>query len=164
MLKIFNQKGQSLIEAVVALGAAALIISAIAIAVITSVNNSDYSKYQNQATNYAQQGIEIMRSQAQSDWANFEAKTNPNSKVTYCLGQNATDLTNFTGTHCVQNIGPDPNDPFFIREITIYPPDASGIRVESAVYWIDGKCTTKDYCHMAKIDTRFADINRLPTP
>jgi len=56
-----NQKGQGLVEALIALGAAVIIIAAITIAVITAVSNSDFSTEQNLATGFAQQGMEIVR-------------------------------------------------------------------------------------------------------
>ena len=87
---IFNKKqtGQSLIEALVALGVATLIISAIAIAVIASVSNSDSTKYQNLATTYAQQGLEIISGQSKSDWTAFHALGGTVLiPLTYCFDQ-----------------------------------------------------------------------------
>ena len=66
-----NQKGQSLIEALIALGAAAVIVSAITVASITAINNSDYSKYQNLAGQYADQGLEYLRQLSASNWSGF---------------------------------------------------------------------------------------------
>ena len=55
-----NQKGQGLLEALVALSAAVIIIAGMTIAAITAVSNSDFAKYQSLATDYAQQGMEIV--------------------------------------------------------------------------------------------------------
>ena len=90
MIKL-NEKGQSLVEALIALGVAVIVVSAMAVAAITSVNNADFSKYQNLATNYAQQGLEVMRQQAQSNWAFFASQvplySSGSSGETYCLNQ-----------------------------------------------------------------------------
>src|SRR5450759_4358473 len=80
-----NNKGQGLVEALIALGAAVVIISAITVAVITSVHNSDFAKYQNLATNYAQQGLAIVKQQSQLDWNNTATYSG-----TFCLNQGAT--------------------------------------------------------------------------
>jgi type II secretory pathway pseudopilin PulG len=84
-----NQKGQSLIEALVALGAAVIIVSAITIAVITAVNNSDFAKYQNLANGYAQQGIQVIQQKAQLDWNDTATYS---GAAVWCLPQGTTDF------------------------------------------------------------------------
>lgn len=154
---MINQKGQSLIEAVVALGAAVLIISAIAVVVITAVNNADFSKYQNLATQYSQQGIEILKQQSQSDWSSFSALSG-----TYCLNQGSTTLTTLFGTICAKNI-----NNFFVRQVVISQGSAScnsNTKVSVSVYWADGKCPVNIYCHDVTLDSCLANINSAPAP
>src|ERR1035437_7858281 len=107
-----NQKGQSLVEALIALTAAVVIITTITVAVITSVQNTDFSKYQNLATNYAQQGLEIVKQQSQLDW---------NGTATYsgtlCLFQGAISLPplpSTTNPACGINVSN-----MFIRQVDI---------------------------------------------
>lgn len=76
-----EQSGQTLLEALIALATAVVVITAMAVMVLTSLNNAQFSKNQNQATQYAQQGMEFLKNLAQSDWASFAAKTD----VNYCL-------------------------------------------------------------------------------
>lgn len=157
-----NQKGQSLIEALIALGAAAIIVSAIAIVVITSVNNSDFSKYQNLATQYSQQGMEILKQKSESDWQSFSS-FGASGSVTYCLNQDSTTL-NPSGSGCTVNI-----NNFFIRKVVIAQNDAScsgNARVTVSVSWKDGKCTSSGniYCHSVDLNSCLANINGVQVP
>lgn len=165
MIFNINQKGQSLVEALVALTAAVVIVSAIAVAVITSVNNSDFSKSQNLATHYAQQGIDILRSQSESDWVSF-VTSNPSGY--YCLNAGSTALTNYTnfsGVNCAKNI-----NNFFVRQVHVVhgngPNCSPNTDVTVDVYWSDGKCTSASnlYCHSVSLDTCLANINSVSTP
>ena len=164
-----NQKGQSLVEALIALGAATLIISAITVAVITAVSNSDYSKYQNLATGYANQGIEIVQQKSQLDWTTTAGYTG-----TYCLSNSPVGTTTLTKamkayTCPVNIVNPDSK---FVR-IVEFTPDSShcqnrdgsaNTQVEVTVEWNDGKCSTGlDFCHHVVLDSCLADIYRIPT-
>jgi Tfp pilus assembly protein PilV len=154
-----NQKGQGLIEALIALGAAVIIIAAMTIAVITALNNADFSSYQNLATNYAQQGIEIIQQKSQLAWT-----TIPVNQATYCLAQGATDLPPQAVFSCATiNV-----DNKFVRQVTFTPKSGScggSTQVEVTVSWTDGKCSgAADYCHQVTLDSCLADIYRLVTP
>lgn len=153
-----NQKGQSLIEALIALGAAAVIVSAIAVAVITAVNNSDFSKNQNLATQYAQQGMDILRQKSESNWQSFSAYGG-----NYCLNQDSTTLTP-QGVACPKNISN-----FFVRQITISQNSSScstNAKVSVSVAWTDGKCTSSAnvYCHAVVLDSCLANISQTQLP
>lgn len=158
-----NDKGQGLIEAVVALGAAAIIIASIAIAVVSSVNNSDYTKNQNKATTLAQQELEIIGQKSRIDWASFARLSG-----TYCIGDHE-DIFNKSSSDVSC---PDPNiSDIFIRQVDVSPGDggncsglASGTSVTVMVKWIDGKCSTDNYCHKAEITSCFTGINTVPAP
>lgn len=56
-----NNKGQSLIELLVALGLLTVVITILSIATITGLQNSQYSKNQAQATKLSQEGLEKVR-------------------------------------------------------------------------------------------------------
>lgn len=160
-MRIFSKSelGQSLIEAVIALGAAAIIVSAIAVAVVTSVNNSDFSKYQNLATQYAQQGIEILKERSESSWQNFSTLSG-----TYCLSQSSSTLAPALGGTCTTNI-----NNFFVRKVVITQNSGScsgNAKVTVNVSWSDGKCTSSSniYCHSVELNSCLADINSATTP
>lgn len=161
-----TEKGQTLIETLVALGAAVLVLSAIAVAVISALNNTQYTKNQNQATQYAQQGIEVMRQISQSSWGTFSAY----NARRYCLAQGDTApciLGSSTGscslssaTSCGQNYG------IFVREVDIAQgSDVScsneSIGVTVIVSWSDGKCTDPSnvYCHNVKLNSCLSNLN-----
>lgn len=138
------KKGQSLIEALVALGAAVVVVSAITITVMSSLNNVEFSRDQNLATQYAQQGIEFMRQVSQSNWTLFSSY----AASRYCLAQNASAITpiNPATNTCGQNYGN------FIREIDIEQNSNScsgNVKVTVNVSWSDGKCTdvNNKFCH-----------------
>ena len=181
-----NQKGQSLIEALIALGAAVVIVSAITIASITAMNNSDYSKYQNLATHYAEQGIEILRQNSQTSWNTFSglAGVNPHHN-TYCFGQDVTDVSHLqaiaVGDCDTPNIKNEKGTEFFVRQFSLINyitaqslpnPTTDNfacngiIRATVTVSWTDGKCTDTDnlYCHKVSFDSCFANVNQVPVP
>ncbi len=146
MKKNSSQIGQTLIEVLIALGTATVIIAAIVIIVMSSLTNVQFSKNQNVATQYAQEGIEIIRKLAQSNWADFSTYDN----TYYCLDKNR-DLTQ-KGISCGTNI-----DNLFVREIDISQKSmdcsSTGALITALVSWSDTKCTSvsNPFCHQIKI-------------
>jgi type II secretory pathway pseudopilin PulG len=175
-----NNKGQGLIEALIALGAAVIIISAITVAVITAVQNTDFSKYQNLATNYAQQGLAIVKQQSLLDWNNTATY---GGALPFCLNQGATTLPPSSSTSCkdinagsmfirqvdITKISPDPrcdnsNSPCCINGPIVNcadNPELCSSQVSVTVKWTDGKCLTNSpFCHNVKLDSCLQDIYR----
>lgn len=165
-----KEKGQSLLEALIALGAATIVMSAIAVAVITSVNNSDFSKYLNQATQYSQQGVEVLKQQSLSNWGTFSGYQ---SGSVYCFPQDVTQFKAPTGVICDPNIG---TNNFFIRNAIITKGSTScpgnpnivanrGTLVSVSTSWTDGKCPAQNpnntYCHNATFNTCITDVDRV---
>lgn len=155
-IKIFTNKGQGLIEALVALGAGVIVISTIAIAVITAVNNSDFSKNQDLAKTYAEQGLEIIRGIARNNWNEAVAGN-------YCLAKDSTILE--SGNTCSENVDN------FVRSVKIAnsddPQDCQGGRkVTVSVNWLDGRCkdANKPYCHSATVESCIFNIQSVPMP
>lgn len=154
-VKILKQQGQTLIEAVVALGAAVLVLSAIAVAVISALNNVQFTKNQNQATQYAQEAIEVMRQISQSNWGYFSLQNNK-----YCLDDGSSVLKPIPVNGCGQNIG------IFVREVHIAQGSqasclSGSIGITVIVSWSDSKCTNPDepYCHMVKLNSCLSNHN-----
>ncbi|MBI3984615.1 MAG: hypothetical protein HY344_01545 [Candidatus Levybacteria bacterium] len=158
MKTLIKQKGQSLIEAIVALSAAVLIISAIAVAVLTSVGNSDYSKNQNKATLYAQEELESLRESSEISWSNFSSQ----GSGIYCVGSNEV-LESSVSNCSTANL-----DNYYIRQVDLYDFNTSGCtnsrKVRVSVFWSDGKCQSGQFCHNVVLESCFADNNTLPTP
>ena len=160
--------GQVLIEALVALGAAVAIVGAITTIVVTSLNNAELAKNQNQATQYAQQGMEAVRELSETDWSDFIG----HNVIYYCLGQGSSNL--------LQASDESPNackweNDIFTRQITINhsSPDCqgdpsapvTGSQVIVTVSWSDSKCTDHNnlYCHKVALTSCFSNINAEPT-
>jgi type II secretory pathway pseudopilin PulG len=152
-----TEKGQTLIEALVALGAAVIVLSAITVAVISALNNVQYTKNQNQATQYAQQGVEIMRQISQSNWEYFSSQ----NKKSYCLPDGNTSLVDPPSVNgCGQNIG------IFVREVDIVQNSNScssgsgNALITVTVSWSDSKCDSSDpYCHDVKLNSCLSNHN-----
>lgn len=63
-----NQRGQNLLELVVGVGLLTIVVGAIAVITISGLRNTQYSKNQVQATQFAQQNMEIVRSIRNSNY------------------------------------------------------------------------------------------------
>ena len=84
-MKLFSDKGQTIIEAVVALATILLIIAAIAVVIVNALYNSQFIKNQNEANKYAQQGMEFVKDLAQNDISAFAQY----DSGTYCIDTTA---------------------------------------------------------------------------
>jgi len=165
-----REKGQGLIEAIIALSAGVLVVSALAIVVISAVGNSDYTRIQNQATAYTQEQLEALKDMSKNDWNRFNAYDG-----TYCPSADLNLGTRISGncqTPIVGNI--------YVRQVDIThssatyaacgydPPGASpptGILIKVSVSWNDGRCdSADDYCHSVKLNSCAEEINVIPTP
>lgn len=150
-------KGQSLIEVLIALGVAALIVAAITMAVLAALNNAQFSKNQNLATQYAQQGMEVVRQIRNNDFALFNGYSGQ-----FCLDQGANTLRVYPPVEgCGQNVSP------FSRVVSIDNScESSQKKAQVYVYWSDNKCTDEGnpFCHKAQMVSCFSDANVIQTP
>lgn len=162
-----SEKGQSLIEVMVALGVAVIIITAIVMAVVLAVINTQFAKTQNLATYYARQGMEVIRQISNSDWTTFESFSGQ-----YCLNRDVT-VPVAKGTDCEKDTINN-----FKREVDFVPPTVSennqceigstglfGGHVSVIVSWNDNKCEDQnDFCHKVQLDSCLQNLNAIPTP
>lgn len=178
-----NESGQTLIEVIAALTAAVIIISAIVSASLNSLNNSEFTRDQNIAAQYNQQGIELIRDMRNQDVASLSATYLPDG--TYCLASSCTSLHSdssacwqMTGLSCNQNVDK------FVREVVVlhnsadcnatptpmggYLPQilSANIKITVSTSWYDNKCTDSShpFCHSVTASTCFSDFTALPTP
>jgi len=134
-----NDKGQSLIEVMVALSVAIIVMTAIVMSVVIAIANSQFYKSQNLANHYARQAMESLRQLARSDWNSFTSYENEK----YCLTDEEL-LYEIESTTCnnsrVNN---------FKREVEIYHENDDcavvnstdkGSKVVVIVSWNDSKC------------------------
>lgn len=149
-----RQRGQTLLEMMIALGVITAVLSAMVVVVLSSLTNEQFGTSQNQATQFAQEGIDVLRNVAQSNWSTILGYSSTNY---YCLAKFDTALTASTNCANTPNI-----DSKFIREIKIEPhscdptpPPASvtNVRITSTVKWSDGRCGTgaAQYCHKVQL-------------
>ena len=150
---IKNQKGQTIIEAVVALAAVFVIVAAIAVVILNSVNNSQFVKNQNLANKYAQQGMEFIRGIQASNLEDFSTLSG-----SYGMDDEASSLTeesltvNVGNTH-IRNIYITENEEPCINTGSVLPEEQNiGLKkVTVIVSWSSGKCgsdeTENRFCH-----------------
>ncbi|MGE5041623.1 MAG: type IV pilus modification PilV family protein [Candidatus Levyibacteriota bacterium] len=161
-----GNRGQTLLESLIALAAIVIILGAISTAVLISVNNASYIKHQNQANKLAQQGMEYIRDQI-------------NNGGSFTFNQYKNNLA--SGAHCLDDFTavPVPNpiiesgacsganlQGIFKREVTFVAGEcntggggdfANGLRVTIDVKWTSGKCTGSAFCHDQAISSCFVD-------
>jgi len=148
-----KKKGQTIIEAVVALSTILVILAAITIAITTSVNNAQFIKSQSVAAKYAQQGMENLRYTRNNDPNTFNAFSG-----NYCMGVNGVPSAYGAGG-CTVNL---PDD-LLIREVNFAQNSGScsgGKQVTVTVYWSSGKCDptslSSRYCHKTQLISCFS--------
>lgn len=159
---LFNryEYGQTLIEVLVALGAAVAVLFGITIAVISSLNNARFTQNQNLANKYAAAGMEIVRQLRDSSSSGLSKYSN----IYYCLGQDGKlapkDIT------CQQNVGV-----VFVREVKLEQNSSScggetGVLSTILVSWSDSVCTSGSniYCHQVKLISCFSNPATISVP
>lgn len=150
------QDGQTLIEVLLALGTAVVVLSATVVAVLSALNNAQFSKNQNIATQYAQEGMEVMRKMRNSNWSTLSALNGA-----YCLDQNKVLLSRSGSVPqgCAggsstngQNVG------IYARRVDVVKDSAecggsNQIKVTVSVSWASNKCTDSSnlYCHKVEL-------------
>lgn len=156
-----GEKGQTLVEVLVAMATAVAVLSAIAITVISSLSNVEFTKNQNLATQYSREGLEVVRRLARSNWTTFEGF----NAQDYCLAKGQTTLAPMGPNGCGQNVDT------FVRKIEIEQnslscqessedEEESNARITSIVSWSDSKCGSANvFCHEVTLDSCIANIN-----
>ena len=178
-----SESGQTLIEFVVALGAAVAVLSAISGAVLHALNNAGFAKNQNLANQYSAQGMEIVRKIRTSSPMLFS--TLGGSPSYYCLDGKQTTLSSPAdlkdlnckgcgkqGSSCSDTINRN-IDNFFAREVDIESPatdctsSANLTKVTVNTSWIDSKCPSSPgnpFCHSVKLVSCMLKTQAISTP
>lgn len=156
-----KQRGQTLLEILIALGASVFVLSAITVVVISSLSGTQFTKNQNLAKQYAQEGIEVVRRIRDSGgWTGFSTLNGR-----YCLSAGSTLLPSASPPCTTRNVGG-----VFVREIQIVAGNCpsgggpNGSTVTSTVSWADGKCTGNTYCHKVQLATCLHNVNFKAAP
>lgn len=136
-----NQRGQTIIEAVIALTTIMLILSAISVVVVSSIYNSQFIRNQNLANKYSQQGMEFIRNMQQNDlqqFASYNLISACIDEVTLTLGTQNCNTVNVGGTH-VRTIQLNKD---------VAPCHTGETRVTVNSRWSSSKCPSDNrFCH-----------------
>lgn len=167
-----HQRGQTLLEAVIALSAILLIIAAVSIVVSGSLNNAGFINNQNQASKYAQDGIEYLRYLRNTDSATFITFA---TGQFYCMNQDATgkpviDLSSSgldPNRLCSTNVAVSQAGGGFKRAVQLTKNSSqcvNKIQANVVVLWSSGKCSSGTYCHTSALSACFdSSLNPEPT-
>jgi Tfp pilus assembly protein PilV len=159
------QKGQTMIEAIVALMTILLIITAIAVVITNGLYNSQFIKNQNEANKYAQQGMELVRNIQQNDLEEF---SQPNfQNTTLCIDENTQTLIDDSQICAGINTGKYYNrtitfsqgaEPCVGIEPTGTALAVSETKVTVTVAWSSSKCDkTNTFCHKSVLQACLPD-------
>lgn len=156
-----KQRGQTLIEVLAAFSVAAVLVTAIVVAIISALSNTIFSKNQNIGTRYAQEGVEIIRQIRNNSLSEFTALN-----VNYCLNS-TNELEGKITIDCPQ----DSNG--ISREVKIERGDDATscgtnnpTKVTVTVLWADNKCSGAELCHNTKLVSCLSETTsaEAPTP
>lgn len=172
---MINQKGQTILEILLAFGVSVLVLTGVILGISTSLKKSEYAKDQSLASAYAQEGMATVRKTRDISWHNFTDTFTTNTK--YCIksdlslsapisaGQHCTGVTNGIG---------NPPGYIFSREVTVEHDCsagacasagcAGGSYVQLDVFWATGDCTSGSYCHKVGIVSCLFNLYDPPTP
>jgi type II secretory pathway pseudopilin PulG len=145
------QKGETLLEALVALAIISVVITAVASVVTASLSNAQYNENQTQATKYAQEGLESVRKIRNQNYVAFR-----NINGLFCFGKGQTSLGSVQTACSTENVDT------FIRTIQIEqtPGCAPNVaRVTVSVSFRDGKCQNNTYCHAQTHSSCLSTVN-----
>jgi type II secretory pathway component PulJ len=132
----FLQRGQTIIEVLIATVVVALVMTAIAAALTSSLRNTAESKFRSYASSYAQQAMEVfIRERSLLGWQQFTEAT---LSGVFCLNELPADTEAFLNMPvgaCTESVVYSGTD--FFREANVTVVNADEIRVEVLVEWQD---------------------------
>lgn len=131
-----NQKGSTLIELLIAVLVAGVVLVAVAIGVMSSIQRTAQVRYKDIATTLAQEGIEtVLRDRAELGWSNFIAQYPNSTDADYCLSETTNHLESSPCNTVITKMNQD-----FTRVIHIVS-DGVSVDVSSRVEWDAGRIT-----------------------
>lgn len=173
------QAGQTLLEILLAFSVSILVLSAVIIGITTSLSNTQYTRNQNSANSYAQEGMSVVKQIRGSSWNNFCSSYVASN---YCLSQDLSKLSDYDGNNCIAKgiVG------IFVRKVELVHnssdccPDNTktcasgtcefstrGSKVTIKVSWSDNKCPTgtgTPLCHKVELITCLSNVDQKQSP
>lgn len=150
MRTMFNTqavRGISLIESVVTLGVVILLITGLVVGMTSSLQNAQASKARALAIQYAQEALEIVRQERDSNWATFASRDMTGIRTDYCMGSSG-QLSTASGGSCPPFTGTFSRMVTFTKNLI----DPGQMDVAVSVSWIEGS-TTKNVA----LKTKYTD-------
>lgn len=129
-----KNKGQSLIEVIVAVGMISLLLTAVLALVSLSVKNSRLAKDRTKAVDRAQEGIELMRTYRDLSWTDLMLQTGASE---YNLPEDWTVLSSWDSP-CVNK-----NIESFFKRCVVLTDGGETVSVSVTVSWPEGNQTHK---------------------
>lgn len=126
-----QNRGQTLVEAVVVIGMVALLVTGLIAGTTTSLKSAQSGRIRSQSVSLSQEGLEIVRSIRDESWSTFQGLSG-----TYCLGSDKI-LTPSAGD-CGMNIVQAENS--FSRRV-IFLWQNPRMVVTSTVTYVEGEST-----------------------
>lgn len=155
LFKTKGSRGQTLIEALIALTAIILIMTGTTVAVITSLSNAGQIKTEGRVDKVAQQGMEYIRNQVVNSGTLFTQYYAINGSR--CLSSTYV-MTIPTSGDCAAAALIDAK---YRRIVTFTPAQCEGagftdgLKVRVDVAWYDTKCTGTTLCHNKEVTSCF---------
>lgn len=178
-IKLINNRGQTLLEALIALAIIVVIMSGTTVAVVSSLNNASFVKSQNQVNKIAQQGMEYIRDQIanNSQFVTYTTSSPSYGNSLRCLGPNYDMAVVVSNPATPQNFcyGPRMIDGKYLRTVAFSTSRCTsatadftdGVKATVTVYWTDNKCPTgsnNNYCHSQEITSCFINPSKTVVP
>lgn len=168
------EKGQSLLEALVALAAAVVVITAITTAVVAALRNAQTSRNQDQAAQLAQEGMEYMRQARSQYYDQFKTIALSPPAPPKCLSDAGVSQQPSLGLTPIGNCSTPNVGKTFIRFISfnVNPNNCKSpggldksVLITVTVEWAEGYCDSSDpYCAKSQLVSCFTPYNILPAP
>jgi type II secretory pathway pseudopilin PulG len=162
-MKIYptHEEGQTLIEAVLAIGILVAVLPAIVLTATNVLNQAQYTRNKSLANSYAREGMSVVRAIKDTSWTDFTTSYPASNK--YCIDSdlqlNAVAMLYNCGSNASYAIGADGT---FSREVTFIdnPSDCLGGRKTTVkILWADGKCSVSaPYCNSVELVTCLLNI------
>lgn len=168
-------RGQTLLEILLAFSVSILVLSAVILGVVTSLNNAQYTKNQGLANSYAQEGMAVVKKIRDSSWNSYKNLDDITvANTIYCLGPNSTNLTDLDklalpARNCKEQ-NAVPAEGIFSREVKFEHNSeacSGGSKTTVKVSWTDSKCpadTGEPLCHSVELITCFSNIDLKQAP
>ncbi|NIT04034.1 hypothetical protein GTO10_03850 [Candidatus Saccharibacteria bacterium] len=133
-----EKSGQSLVEAVVALGIALVVITGLVALAVIAVKTATLTRNRSLAVQYAQEGLEALRSVRDRDFTSL-----PTSGGPYQVVWTGSEWETAPGTQAID---------IYTRSFTVSEPEAGKLRFNLSVSWTDSGGT-----HTVDLSTYLAD-------